>query len=689
MELRPVMSDVDDETARRLARLAQRRAPNRSTASSSVSAPRAASGSAPWGPPSSAATINGHALTQMSADSSPTVGPASAHLTTNDARSRSRRAAPSGRRHHALAAKVISTGLATSGFLATVGSLATHGAAPTLSSAPSAGSQTETTIITETIHRVVYVDEYGNPVAAPSTTDAPVAPSVTTTIRRAAALPSAAVAAVDSSSTIAGSPAIVTPPISAAPGEPVAGLAGVAPPDTTLVAVTTGAPQAGPSNTVPASTSPRRTPAATTPPPAPGDGGSPTAPAPIALAPPSPAAPAPAGPIVAAPVETTAPPPMPAANAAPPPPPPPPTTQPPPPPPPPPPAATDDPAATATTTAPAATAATDDAAGAPTDNSAPAAGVHRFQVSPVTLLMSRERVWMRSSAPMMGTTAEVLIDGDASMVRAAFARLRSLESILTRFRPDSDLNQLHTRRGEWVRVSPELFNAFVWSERMYRETHGLFDPTIRTSLESSGYSSTFSNVVDDDRALDPPIPAPGFDSVDIDRSTQSVRIAPGVSVDLGGVGKGLCADIVARELVSGGARSAYVSLGGDIHAAGEPPETGFWQVPLVHPISTAIIAEHQLVSGGLVMSTVSMRAWKRGGATVHHIIDPRSGCSTNTDVVGVAVAARSAARAEALAKAAIVLGAADGAAFLARCDVTAWVITGTDIVAVGEFSCSQ
>ena len=314
--------------------------------------------------------------------------------------------------------------------------------------------------------------------------------------------------------------------------------------------------------------------------------------------------------------------------------------------------------------------------------------MYRFQL-PLTLVIPRERTWMRSSAPMMGTTAEVLIDGDASMVRAAFAKLRYLESILTRFRPDSDLNRLHAHPGEWVRVNAELFNAFVWSDRMYRETRGLFDPTIRDALESSGYSSSFSQVVDDDRALDPPVPAPGFDKVNLDRATQSIRIAPGVSVDLGGVGKGLCADLVARDLVAHGVGSAYVSLGGDIYAAGEPPETGFWQVPLVHPVSKEVIAEHHLVSGGLVMSTVSMRAWQRGGETVHHIIDPRSGCSTTTDVIAVAVAARSAARAEALAKAAIILGADNGAAFLATCDVTAWVITGNDIVVVEEVSCSQ
>ena len=77
-------------------------------------------------------------------------------------------------------------------------------------------------------------------------------------------------------------------------------------------------------------------------------------------------------------------------------------------------------------------------------------------------------------------------------------------------------------------------------------------------------------------------------------------------------------------------------------------------------------------------------------ATAAAILAWQMGSGTRSRIaVAVAVAARSAARAEALAKAAIVLGADDGAAFLASCDVTAWVITGKNIVAVEEFSCSR
>ena len=82
------------------------------------------------------------------------------------------------------------------------------------------------------------------------------------------------------------------------------------------------------------------------------------------------------------------------------------------------------------------------------------------------------------------------------------------------------------------------------------------------------------------------------------------------------------------------------------------------------------------------MSTTQLRTWRRGGRSLHHIIDPRTGRSTATDLVAVAVAAASAARAEALAKAAIVLGAAAGWDLLAAAEVDAWLVTAHTVLTV-------
>ena len=93
---------------------------------------------------------------------------------------------------------------------------------------------------------------------------------------------------------------------------------------------------------------------------------------------------------------------------------------------------------------------------------------------------------------------------------------------------------------------------------------------------------------------------------------------------------------------------------------GEPVDADGWRVPLLHPISGAVIDHHTLFAGAIVMSTVAIRRWTRGGIEHHHIIDPRTGLPSGTDLVAVAVADQSAARGEALAKAAIIAGSAEG-----------------------------
>ena len=292
----------------------------------------------------------------------------------------------------------------------------------------------------------------------------------------------------------------------------------------------------------------------------------------------------------------------------------------------------------------------------------------------LTLSLTDERTWFRASAPMMGSSAELLIDGTADDVAHGFRRLRVLERTWSRFDPSSELNRLHGRAGEWVAISDDLMRALVWAHRMHAETNGLFDPTVRRALELMGYDRTFRSVLDSD-APAPAAPAPGLGSLEIDRERSRVRLGSGIRIDLGGIGKGLAADLVARELLACGARSVCVSLGGDIHASGVPPEPQGWPVPLLHPVTGAPQDIHLLAGGGLAMSTVALRRWRRGSQELHHIVDPRTGHSCHTDLVAVAVAAASTARAEALAKVALILGADEGAALLRRCAVQGWLMT--------------
>jgi FAD:protein FMN transferase len=299
--------------------------------------------------------------------------------------------------------------------------------------------------------------------------------------------------------------------------------------------------------------------------------------------------------------------------------------------------------------------------------------------------VAEERTWHRSTARLMGSPCEILIDGPVDLIPHGFSRLRQLERTWSRFLPDSELNRLQARRGDWLECSDDLVAALQRCLQMHLETNGLFDPSIRTSLEQLGYDRTFADIVEQASRPDTgPDSGPAFGLAGLQIKDNWVRLAAGLSIDLGGIGKGMAADLVADELIAAGANAAYVSLGGDIHAAGEPVDEHGWRVPLLHPATGEPIDHHRLFSGALVMSTVAIRRWTRGDAEYHHIIDPRSGRPANTDLVAVAVADRSAARGEALAKAAIIAGSTDGAALLRAADVKAWMISDDRVHVVQE-----
>ena len=100
-------------------------------------------------------------------------------------------------------------------------------------------------------------------------------------------------------------------------------------------------------------------------------------------------------------------------------------------------------------------------------------------------------------------------------------------------------------------------------------TDGAFDPTLLVALVGLGYGPSWAPSTGWRRGGHPPRPPP------VDRRHRSstvigptVALADGVQLDPGAIGKGLAADIVAEELLGGGAASARVVVGGDVRVTG-------------------------------------------------------------------------------------------------------------------------
>jgi len=103
-----------------------------------------------------------------------------------------------------------------------------------------------------------------------------------------------------------------------------------------------------------------------------------------------------------------------------------------------------------------------------------------------------------------------------------------------------------------------------------------------------------------------------------------------------------------------------VSLGGDIAVAGEAPHTG-WVVQAADGSDAAASGDGESIAiraGGVATSSTTVRAWKRGGVAVHHIVDPATGLPARGPWRTVSVVAADCLDANIAATAAIVRGEA-------------------------------
>jgi thiamine biosynthesis lipoprotein len=253
----------------------------------------------------------------------------------------------------------------------------------------------------------------------------------------------------------------------------------------------------------------------------------------------------------------------------------------------------------------------------------------------------------------MGCDAHLMVvGGSETLADAAVERIDDLEGRWSRFRPDSEISLLNGLPNLPIEVSPETYDLITRAVYAWEVTGGAFDPTVLPSLLAYGYDRSYEHIDASPNAALPILaPAPGCSGIVTDPSSRSVVLPSGVTIDPGGIGKGLAADIVVAELLTAGAAGAMVSLGGDVRVAGRPPSGSVWSIAVDDPFDPeAELTRVQLTGGAVTTSSRLRRSWTRGGETVHHLIDPKSGASFGGDVATVTTVASEGWWAEAMTK---------------------------------------
>jgi len=266
-----------------------------------------------------------------------------------------------------------------------------------------------------------------------------------------------------------------------------------------------------------------------------------------------------------------------------------------------------------------------------------------------------------------GSTCAALVRGYGGLGSPAAAlatvqqRLLAGHRRFSRFDCNSELSRLNRDPREAVPVSAEMARFLAVAIDVARRSEGLVDPTLLTQLVRAGYDRDLSTPVPLAFALAcaprrrpaRAHPAARWREVEIDRWAGIVRRPPGLTLDSGGIVKGLLADLLGADLATHA--SFAVDCAGDLRIGGSARLLR--PVNVQSPFDGEVLHTFELREGGIATSGIGRRSWlDANGAPAHHLLDPTSGRPAYTGIVQVTALAPSALEAELRAKAALLAG---------------------------------
>lgn len=264
----------------------------------------------------------------------------------------------------------------------------------------------------------------------------------------------------------------------------------------------------------------------------------------------------------------------------------------------------------------------------------------------------RHEIWA------LGTLNVLLLNGDQEDAQAAFDCLTAIEQRLSKFLPESDVSLLNTLGSSRpVTVGKELLKLIHRSREAWELTGGAFDPTIGPLMQAWGLVDLEARTPDSSE-LSRLLECRGMDLVEVDQETCAVSFTrPGVSLDLGAIGKGYAADQIANLLKDRGVEAGAILSGrSTVLAWGLPAEEDSWQVEVCHPGNEdETLCRLEMLPGALSTSSAAERFVRSEGKTYGHIIDPRDGLPTST-IEGATIWTPQAALGDVLSTALFILG---------------------------------
>lgn len=222
----------------------------------------------------------------------------------------------------------------------------------------------------------------------------------------------------------------------------------------------------------------------------------------------------------------------------------------------------------------------------------------------------------------------------------AFNKLNDIDDIMSAFKEKSEISKISSKAGrDSEQLSRETYFVVKKALEYSKILEGTFDPTIRPLVKLWGIGSKEEKIPTDNE-IENAMKLVNYNDVILDESSQSVMLKhEGQSLDVGGIAKGFAADEVRDIFFKNNIKSALIDLGGNIFALGKKNDNNLWKVGIQNPFKPRgeFLGILSVKDKSIVTSGNYERYFEKDGHRFHHIIDPKTGYPSKSQIISATI----------------------------------------------------
>jgi FAD:protein FMN transferase len=238
------------------------------------------------------------------------------------------------------------------------------------------------------------------------------------------------------------------------------------------------------------------------------------------------------------------------------------------------------------------------------------------------------------SEPKMGSAFTIILYHEDSLkaqdlAKNAFKIVDSLNASFSDYLPNSEISRLATNSANknWVEVSPYLYDILKISKEAWIKSEGSFDITIG-GLTKLWRQSKKNKKLPNKNILNAALATTGMQFLRLNQNSNSIKLLKkGMSIDLGGIGKGFAAEKVLNYLKSENVFMALCDASGNMAVGDAAPDKPFWQIGIQLPTQNRQLLNSMVQFKNKAISTSGdiYQYSEIENRRYSHILDPKTG----------------------------------------------------------------